>query len=382
VTMEPSTPEAHAAAALAALPRITPVRLLRLLTHWPSPVVALDAVRAGRAAEALDHGEPASLPLEGAGARSSALARSWAGAVDTTMSGIVAKLARRGTHVLHVGGPGYPIDEGIDDRPAVMFAEGDRLDVFERPRVAVVGTRAATPHGLADARELGAALAGLGIVVVSGLAIGIDGEAHQGALEAGGAVIGVVATGLDVVYPRRHGTLYQRVREHGLLVSEQPFGIGPHPGRFPVRNRIIAALSDVTIVVEATQRGGARITARHALDYGRSVLAIPGSRRNPAARGCNELIAEGAQPLLDPADIAVALDLTPGSRRHPARGQAGLPGATAEERAVFRALGGEPATADELVTSCGLTPGAVALAVAGLVRAGHATRAHGLVWPR
>ncbi len=361
----------HAAATLAALPRVTPARLLRLLTRWPEPAAALAAVRAGRAAEALDGADP----------RRSDVARSWAAAVDATAAAMTPAVVRRGTHVLYVGGPRYPIDEGIDDRPAVLFAEGQRLDVLEQPRVAVVGTRAATPHGLADARELGAALARAGIVVVSGLAIGIDGEAHHGALAAGGTVIGVVATGLDVVYPRRHGALHEQVREHGLLVSEQPFGIGPHPARFPVRNRIIAALADVTIVVEATQRGGARITARHALDYGRSVLAIPGSRRNPAARGCNELIAEGAQPLLDPADIAVALGLTPGSRRHPAKDRVGLPGATGEERSVFRALGGEPATADELVTRTGLSPGAVALATAGLVRAAHATRAHGLVWP-
>jgi DNA processing protein len=345
---------------------------LRLVTHWRSPIAALAAVRAGRAAEALDVAEP----------KRAELARAWGAALDATAAGLLPALIQRATRVLYVGGPGYPIDEGIDDRPAVLFTEGNRPDGLDQPRVAVVGTRAATPHGLADARELGAALADAGVVVVSGLAIGIDGEAHLGALDAGGTVIGVVATGLDVVYPRRHGILYERVREHGLLVSEQPFGIGPHPGRFPVRNRIIAALADVCIVVEATQRGGARITARHSLDYGRSVLAIPGSRRNPSARGCNELIAEGAQPLLDPADIAVALELTPGSRRHPSRGRAGLPGATTEERAVFRALGGEPATADELVNRSGFSPGAVALAVSGLVRAGHATRAHGLVWPR
>jgi DNA processing protein len=235
--------------------------------------------------------------------------------------------------------------------------------------------------GRADARQLGAALARSGVVVVSGLAVGIDAEAHEGALAAGGAVIGVVATGLDVVYPRRHGRLYAHVREQGLLVSEQPFGTQPLPRLFPVRNRIIAALADVTIVVEATERGGARITARHALDYGRSVLAIPGSRRNPAARGCNELLAEGAQPLLDPEDITVALGLSPGSRRHPARGHADLAGATADERAVVRALAGEPATADELGARTTLSPGAVAVAVSGLVRAGRASRAHGLVWP-
>jgi DNA processing protein len=309
------------------------------------------------------------------------LARTWADAAAATLAAIEPTMARRATRITYVGAPGYPIDEGIEDRPAVLFAEGERPDVFERPRVAVVGTRAATPHGLADARELGAALARAGVVVVSGLAIGIDGAAHEGALDAGGAVVGVVATGLDVVYPRRHGHLYERVRAHGLLVSEQPFGVGPHPGRFPVRNRIIASLSDVTIVVEATQRGGARITARHALDYGRSVLAIPGSRRNPSARGCNELLAEGAQPLLDPADIAVALDLSPGSRRHPARDRQTLAGATAEERAVFLALSGEPATADELVGRTGLAPGTVAVAVSGLARANRVSRAHGLVWP-
>lgn len=365
------TTDEIAAATLASLPRMTPGRLLRVLTHWPTPASALAAVRRGRADDALAADQRVAR----------ALARRWADAIDPCMAAVAPELVRRGTRVLFVDGPGYPIDEGIEDRPAVLLVEGARVDALERPRVAVVGTRAATPHGLADARKLGAELARAGVVVVSGLAIGIDGAAHEGALDAGGAVIGVVATGLDVVYPRRHDRLYGKVRDRGLLVSEQPFGVGPRPARFPVRNRIIAALSDVTIVVEATQRGGARITARHALEYGRSVLAIPGSRRNPSARGCNELLAEGAQPLLDPADIAVALDLSPGSRRHPARDRAGLPGATAEERSVARALAGEPATADELVGRTGLTPGAVAVAVSGLIRAGRASRAHGLVWP-
>jgi DNA processing protein len=365
------TPDELAAATLASLPHLSPGRLLRILTHWSRPAAALDAVRRGRADDAL--------ALDDREAR--VLARSWAQLVDGAVPLVEAQLARRATHVLHVGGPGYPIDEGIEDRPGILFAEGERLDALERPRIAVVGTRAATPQGLADARELGAALARAGCVVVSGLAIGIDGAAHEGALDAGGAVIGVVATGLDIVYPRRHRTLYDRVRAHGLVVGEQPFGTEPLPGRFPVRNRIIAALSDVTIVVEATARGGARITAQHALDYGRSVLAVPGSRRNPAARGCNELLADGAQPLLDPADVAVALNLSPGARRHPSGGADGLAGATPEERAVARALAGEPATADELVARTGLGPGAVAVAVAGLSRAGRAGRAHGLVWP-
>jgi DNA processing protein len=364
------TVPAPPAAVLATLPRMSATRLLHLFERWPDPAEALAAVHAGRAAAA----------LAGSERRAAAVAREWARSVDAAGAAVASVLARRGTRVLHAGGDGYPIDEGIEDRPGVLFAEGD-LAVLDRPRVAVVGTRAATPHGRADARELGAVLARAGIVVVSGLAIGIDAAVHEGALDAGGAVVGVVATGLDIVYPRRHGGLYARVRQHGLILSEQRFGTPPHPARFPVRNRIIAALADVTVVVEATERGGARITARHALEYGRSVLAVPGSRRNPSARGCNQLLAEGAQPLVDPQDIEVALSLGPGSRRHAARGRDDLAGATPEERMVTRALAGEPATADELVTRTGLGPGAVAVAVAALVRAGHATRAHGLVWP-
>ena len=144
----------------------------------------------------------------------------------------------------------------------MLLGEGERPDAFDATRVAIVGTRAATPHGLADARELGGFLADAGITVVSGLAIGIDGAAHEGALDAGGLAVGVVATGLDVTYPRRHRALYDRVREHGLVVGEHGYGVQPRRERFPVRNRIIAALADVVVVVEATAPGGARITAR------------------------------------------------------------------------------------------------------------------------
>ena len=127
--------------------------------------------------------------------------------------------------------------------------------------------------------------------------------------------MGVVATGLDVVYPRRHVVLFEPRAESGVLLSEAGFGAQANRFRFPVRNRIIAALADVVVVVEATLRGGARITADYGLEYGRPVLVVPGSRRNPSAEGCNALLADGAQPLLDPDDVLVALGLTPGSRR-------------------------------------------------------------------
>jgi DNA processing protein len=360
---------AVAAAALVALDRMTPTRLHVLLAVWPDPADVTAAIRNGLAVEALAaddrtaRGDP------------DQLVRGWSTRLDLDRAERVLR-ARR-TRVLVTGAPDYPIDEGIDDRPAVLLAEGDRPDALERPRVAVVGTRAATPHGLADARELGAVLARAGVTVVSGLAIGIDGAAHEGALDAGGTVVGVVGTGLDVVYPRRHDVLHARVRDHGLLLSEYRYGTRPHPSRFPVRNRIIAALADVVVVVEATSGGGARITADKALEYGRDVCAYPGSRRNPSARGTNELL-RSAHLVLEPEDVLGLLHLTPGDRRAPANG--GTP-ATAGERAVLAALGGEPATVDELTGLTGLGPGPTAVAVSGLVRSGLIRRAHGLLWP-
>ena len=143
-------------------------------------------------------------------------------------------------------GPEFPVrdadmlDEMLEAKmPHVLLGEGDRPDAFDAPRVAIVGTRAASPLGIADAHEIAAFCARAGITVISGLAIGIDGAAHEGALDAGGLTIGVVATGLDVVYPRRHARLYERVREHGLIVGENGYGTQPLPWRFPIRNRII-----------------------------------------------------------------------------------------------------------------------------------------------
>jgi DNA processing protein len=290
--------------------------------------------------------------------------------------------------------PNFPIADGISHVPAVLFVEGRRPEVLTAPRVAVVGTRAASVHGLTDAWELGAFLGAAGVTVVSGLAIGIDGAAHHGALQAAEAAeqrdhpsvagpVGVVATGLDVVYPRRHRALFERVRQYGVLLGEQPFGVTPERGRFPVRNRIIAALADVVVVVEATLKGGSRITAERALDYGRPVLAMPGSRRNPAAAGCNALLADGAQPLLDPSDVLVALGLTPGARRlwSTAPGPTKRAPASASAQAVLKALAGEAAHPDQLSSRTGLDPGQVALAVEELVGIGLAARDRGFVWP-
>jgi DNA processing protein len=272
------------------------------------------------------------------------------------------------------------LDAMLDAKmPRILLGEGDRADAFDAPRVAIVGTRAATPMGMGDAREIAAFCAHAGITVVSGLAIGIDGAAHEGALDAGGLTVGVVATGLDVVYPRRHRRLYERVRAQGLIVGENDYGTQPLPWRFPVRNRIIAALADAVVVVEATASGGARITANDAARFGRDVYALPGSRRNPAAAGCNALLLDGAKALLDPSDVLFALgcgDSFECGWRSPSRP------ADADQRTVLRALAGDGATIGQLESRAALPAARLGAALRALELSGHVERKRGLWWPR
>jgi DNA processing protein len=263
--------------------------------------------------------------------------------------------------------------------PEVLLGEGDRADAFGAPRVAIVGTRAATPMGIADAAEVGAFCARAGITVVSGLAIGIDGAAHQGALDAGGLTVGVVATGLDVTYPRRHARLFDRVREQGLIVGENDYGTQPLPWRFPVRNRIIAALADAVVVIEATLTGGTRITANEAVRFSRDVYVMPGSRRNPAAAGCNALLLDGAKPLIEPSDVLFSFG----------RGGTLAGGWTApppplhpDQQAVLAALAGDSATIDEIERRVPFPARQLGAALRGLELGGHVERRRGLWWPR
>jgi DNA processing protein len=366
----PLDPVEVAAATLASLPDMTHRRLRALVERGGGPVGALAGLERGLASAVLCDGVSAiELP-----ARRS-LARAWEATArsDRTARTLVA----RGTRVYVAGRPGYPIHEELPDRPEVLLAEGDVTEALDRPRVAVVGTRAATPNGLADARELGATLARAGVTVVSGLAIGIDGAVHEGALDAGGSVIGVVATGLDVVYPRRHRTLFDRVRASGLIMSELAYGTQPRQYAFPVRNRIIAGLAQLTVVVEATLKGGARITADHAIDYGRTVMAYPGSRRNPASAGTNQLVYDGATVVLDPSDVLVQLGFDGAG---PKPDQRALP--LGDPAAVLGACHGEPATLDQLASRTRMTPSRVVAAVRTLERDGWMERSRGLCWPQ
>jgi DNA processing protein len=248
--------------------------------------------------------------------------------------------------------------------------------------VAIVGTRRCTQTGVSVARQFGRELAASGVAVVSGLALGIDGAAHEGALGAAAAgPVGVVGSGLDVVYPKRHARLWREVAASGALLSEAPLGAQPEPWRFPARNRILAALSDVVVVVESHAAGGSMHTVRAALDRGILVMAVPGSVRNPAAAGANQLLSEGVPPARDTDDILVALGMVtcgpseplafdprrPSSRREP-EGEAGV---------ILAAIGWEAASLDDILSRTDLSPGRVSVALAELVDGGWITRSAG-----
>lgn len=210
--------------------------------------------------------------------------------------------------ILHRYGE-YPERLLVDDEaPSVLFALGD-LALLEHPTAALVGTRRCTPSGRKIAREFGRELSRSGISVVSGLARGVDGEAHRGALELSWAIppIGVVGSGLDVVYPAEHQSIWESVATRGLLLSEAPLGAPPRPWRFPARNRILAALSDVVVVVESRTKGGSLITAQEALDRGITVMTVPGSILSPTSMGTNDLIMDGAIPALSVLDVRAAV---------------------------------------------------------------------------
>jgi DNA processing protein len=210
--------------------------------------------------------------------------------------------------------------------------------------------------------------------VVSGLALGIDGAAHRGVLEAGGSPVGVVGSGFDVVYPSRHRDLWERVGEAGVLLGEAPLGARPEAWRFPARNRIIAALSHLVVVVESHAAGGAMLTVKEAADRGIPVMAVPGSVRSSSSAGTNLLIADGCAPVLDTTDVIVALGLTAASR---AAATDPRPPPDPTQQAVLAAFDWEPATLEHLATRTGMRLPELALALEGLLAAGWVMAAGG-----
>ena len=204
-----------------------------------------------------------------------------------------------------------PLLAAIHDPPPGLFVRGAApLDLLTRPAVAIVGARACSGYGSSVARMLGRELAAAGLVVVSGLARGVDGEAHRGALDAGGLTVAVVGCGVDRDYPASHAELARRIGARGLVVSEYAPGVEPAPWRFPARNRIIAGLCAATVVVEARERSGALITADLALEEGREVFAVPGEIGSTLSAGTNGLLKLGASPLVEVDDVLAAYGLS------------------------------------------------------------------------
>jgi DNA processing protein len=249
--------------------------------------------------------------LMAAGLSSRAATKLVAGRPDVDPDGELGRLYEAGVRVLTVRDEGYPPRlKEVHARPLVLFVKGDVLPEDERS-VAVVGTRKASAYGREVAAALSGDLARSGVTVVSGLARGIDGIAHDAALNAGGRTIAVLGSGLDVMYPREHEGLAERVAESGALVSEFPLGTRPSPENFPRRNRIISGMSLGTLVVEASERSGALITSSLALEQNREVFAVPGNMFDPHCRATNNLIKRsGAKLVTHVEDILEELNLT------------------------------------------------------------------------
>lgn len=205
--------------------------------------------------------------------------------------------------------PDYPrILRDIPASPPILFARG-QLSVLEGLSVGIVGSRRATPYGRSVAHKLARELAGHGLTVVSGGAVGIDAAAHQGALDGGGPTVAIVGCGLDVDYPHANKALFERIVTQGVILTEYPFGSQPESWRFPQRNRLISGLSQGTVVVEAPQSSGALNTVRHALEQGRTVMTVPGNIDRPSSVGTNTLLKEGATPITQTEDILRALNM-------------------------------------------------------------------------
>jgi DNA processing protein len=259
----------------------------------------------------------------------------------------------------------------LHDPPPGLFLRGSaEPQLLSEPSVAIVGARSCSSYGSQVARMLGRELAAAGLVVVSGMARGVDGEAHRGALEAGGSTVAVLGCGVDRDYPAAHAHLARGICDTGLVVSEYAPGVEPAPWRFPARNRIIAGLCRATVIVEARERSGALITADFALEAGREVFVVPGEITSTLSAGTNALLRVGAAPLTSPTDVLEVLGIEVTAPKRLDLGD--------HAASVLAALAREPAGADELGRLTGLEAPALATALAELELAGAVAEADGL----
>ena len=353
-------PEAWSAA-LAGLPGMGPARLLAVLRHWP-PEAAWEQLRRRAWLRVRD-------VVAVAGPDPKGLAALWSAQVASTdVAAVWRRHVNAGVGVISLQSAAYPPALADDvEPPAVLFVRGDPTAITG-PRVAIVGTRGASRYGLDLAFELGRDLAGAGVAIVSGLAIGIDGAGHAGALAASTAApIAVVGSGLDVVYPRRHEQLWREVERRGVVLSEAPLGAPPERWRFPARNRVIAALADVLVVVESRDQGGSMHTVAEAERRGRPVFAAPGPIRSATSVGTNRLLRDGAHVLCDAGDVLLALGLSSALCRS-VRDQRPEPSPADAE--LLDAVGWSPVSLDALASRTQLPLGKLALGLDRLREAG------------
>jgi DNA processing protein len=353
VTLEQD--EALARVRLLRSPNVGPVSYAQLLRRFGSAVAALEALPdlAGRAG------------------------RAYRPALREAIEREVGEVRRAGARYLFHDMPGYPELLGqIESAPPILMVRGD-VGLAAKPCVAVVGARNASAAAVKLARDFAAALAEAGFVIVSGLARGIDGAAHRGALPA---TVGVIASGIDIAYPPEHRELQEQVALQGLLIAEQPPGTEPRGSHFPSRNRIIAGLALGTLVVEAAPKSGSLITARLAGEAGREVMAIPGSPLDARSHGCNQLIRDGAVLVQTPGDVIELLQGFTGTPRSSFREAPGQHWPAHEEQVaaepadIGALLTTAPVSVDELVRQSGESAGAVQLALLELEISGRLTR--------
>lgn len=290
----------------------------------------------------------------------------------------LAQVAALGGHAISIEDEGFPaVLREIPDPPTLLFALGD-ISLLGRPAVAVVGSRDHSAYGGAVCRDLAGVAARADLVVVSGMARGLDAVAHTAALEAGGATIGVLGNGLGVIYPAANRELYTRVGDRGLLLTEFPPGERPGIGSFPRRNRLISGLARVTVVVEAAEGSGTLITVGTALDQGREVMVVPGNITSPTSVGTNRLLRDGATPLLDAADLLEQYPELAGTGKRscsvPPR-----PTLTGDAATVYGLLESGPLGLDEVVRRCALPAPQVLAVVTGLELTGHLGRRGGMI---
>lgn len=276
---------------------------------------------------------------------------------ELDVEGEIAICQKHGIRIIVESDPAYPRAlKEIHDPPGVLFVRGELLP-RDALSIGIVGTRHATPYGLRQAERLAASLARAGLTIVSGLARGVDGAAHRGALSAGGRTLAVLASGVLSIYPPEHAKLADEVAADGALVSESPPRAEPMAGQFPQRNRLISGVSLGTIVIEAAERSGALITARHAMEQGRDVFALPGSVENRASRGCHRLLRDGATLVESADDVLEALgplvEAAPRDDGPAIRHPAELLLNDAEQQ-VLAAVGAEATLIDQVVAASGL----------------------------